>query len=101
VTRSISPAPATLSLADVRRLDAVRERLCHALRVTDTLTGLRTYVAELASAIESELRAPAVVTIDADAEPAADTQRMFGAPWDGDSAPPTPRASTLGEEYGV
>lgn len=91
MTRSISPLPATLPLADVRRLDAVHARLCHALRVADTLPGLRTYVAELASDIES-------ATAD-DAAP--DTVRTFGAPWEGDSAPSTPRASELGEEYGV
>lgn len=88
--RSMSPVPTTLPLADVRRLDAVRERLCHALRVADTLTDLRTCVAELASDIEAELEAPA-----------PDTVRTFSAPWEGDSAPPTPRGSELGEEYGV
>lgn len=91
MTRSITPTPATLSLADARRLDAVRERLCHALRVADTLSGLRAYVAEVASDIEvaaAEDRAP-------------DTERVFGAPWEGDSAPPTPRVSPQGEEYGV
>lgn len=90
MTRSISPLPATLPLADVRRLEAVRSRLCHALRTADTLSGLRTYVTELASDLES-------VVAD---EPAPDTVRQFGAPWEGDSAPPTPRASELGEEYG-
>jgi hypothetical protein len=91
VTRSITPTPATLSLADVHNLAAVRERLCHALRVTDTLTGLRTYVAELASDLEL-----------AQAEDGApDTVRTYSAPWEGDSAPATPRASELGEEYGV
>ncbi len=91
MTRSLTPSPATLPLADVRRLDAVRERLCHGLRVTDTLSGLRAYVTELASELEDaagEQRAP-------------DTERVFGAPWEGDAAPSTPRASDLGEEYGV
>lgn len=86
--RSISPVPATLPLGDVRSLAAVRERLCHALRVADTLPRLRACVAELASDIEDEETAPATV-------------RTYGAPWEGDSAPPTPRASALGEEYGV
>lgn len=91
MTRSLSPAPTTLDLDDVRRPEAVRERLRLALRTTDTLAGLRAYVAALASDIE-----------DAAAEDSAPrTERMFGAPWEGDAAPPTPRASELGEEYGV
>lgn len=90
MNRSLTPAPATLSLADVTRLDVVRERLCLALRVATTLGALRAAVAELACDLEgaAEERAP-------------DTERQFGAPWDGDAAPATPRASELGEEYGV
>lgn len=94
MTRSISPVPATLPLSDVRKLNAVRERLCHALRVADTLPGLRAYVAELASDLQDAVAPP----VD---EPTPDTVRTYSAPWDGDSAPPTPRASPLGEEYGV
>lgn len=90
MTRSLSPALATLPLADVRRLDAVRERLCHALRTADTLTDLRAYVAELASDIEGEL-------IE---EQAPDTVR-HRQQWEDDRAPATPRDSTLGEEFGV
>lgn len=93
MTRSITPTPETLPLADVRRGNAVRERLCHALRVTDTLAGLRAYVAALAADLEDAF-APADDT-------APDTIRTYLAPWDGDSAPPTPRASELGEEYGI
>jgi hypothetical protein len=91
ITRSMSPAPVTLPLADASRLDAVRERLCHGLRLANTLAELRAYVAEVASDLES--------VIDADRAP--DTERVFGAPWEGDSAPATPRVSKLGEEYGV
>lgn len=83
-------APETLRLTDVHRLDAVRARLCHALRTADTLAGLRAYVADLAADLEGPHE---------DAAP--DTIRTPGAPWDGDAAPPTPRASLLGEEYGV
>lgn len=93
--RSISPVPATLPLADVRRLNAVRERLCHALRVADTLAELRAYVTELAADLED-----AFAPRD-DVDTAADTVRTPGAPWDGDAAPSTPRGSELGEEYGV
>lgn len=101
MTRSLSPAPTTLPLADVRRLNAVRERLCHALRVADTLGALRAYVTELASDIEEVVdpTSPAVREDDA----SADTERapVGTAPWDSDTAPPTPRDSDLGEEYGV
>lgn len=61
-------------------LCAVHERLCRALRTADTLTALRACVEELASDIEADLEAP-------------ETER--------DSAPPTPRDSELGKEYGV
>lgn len=98
--RSLSPAPATLPLADVRRLNAVRERLCHALRVADTLTDLRAYVAELASDIEGELR-PSEAQALTPEDQVADTVRIYTRPWDDDSAPSTPRGSELGEEYGV
>lgn len=89
--RSTTPAPVTLPLADATRLDSVRERLCHSLRVADTLADLRACVAEVASDIESALAE----------EHGPDTDRMTGAPWDGDCAPPTPRVSELGEEFGV
>jgi hypothetical protein len=89
----VTPVPATLPLADVRRINAVRERLCYALRVANTLSGLRTYVAALASDLEAAVTPPD--------EHAPDTVRTYTAPWDGDAAPPTPRASALGEEYGV
>lgn len=95
MTRSLSPVPTTLPIADVRRLNAVRERLCHALRVADTLGALRAYVTELASDMQDVTAAPP----PEDAAP--DTERVFGAPWDSDTAPPTPRDSDLGEEYGV
>lgn len=97
--RSMSPAPTTLPLADVRRLNAVRERLNHALRVADTLGALRTYVTELASDLQDVASGDTVAPTPEYAAP--DTQRMFGAPWDGDAAPATPRASEIGEEYGV
>jgi hypothetical protein len=93
VTRSISPVPATLPLADVTKPGAVRERLAQALRLADTFIDLRTYVVELASDLEAAERDP----VDA----MADTQRMQGAPWDDECAPSTPRGSPLGEEYGV
>lgn len=103
--RAITPIPATLPIADARRLESVRERLRHALRVSTTLAVLRTYVAELACDLKtalSEAEAPTLTPYTEEpADPLADTQRMIAAPWDDDCAPPTPRASTLGEEYGV
>lgn len=92
-SRSVTPAPATLSLADARNLNAVRERLRLALRTADTLPALRSAVAELASDLESAL-APAPD------EHEADTVRDLVRPWEGDCAPATPRDSALGEEYG-
>lgn len=90
MTRSLSPVPNTLDLDDVRSLNAVRERLQLALRTSNTLPALRACVATLASDLE-----------EATADPPPDTVRTYSAPWEGDSAPPTPRASELGEEYGV
>jgi hypothetical protein len=97
VTRSITPLPATLDLDDVRQLNAVAERLRQALRNADTLPELRTYVATLASDLEDVVD----VEIGANDGPAPDTVRTYAAPWEGDCAPPTPRASEIGEEYGV
>lgn len=72
-------------------LESVRARLCCALRTADTLAALRACVADVAADLESAAVADAM----------ADTERVYGPPWLGDSAPSTPRASELGEEFGV
>jgi hypothetical protein len=92
--RSISPVPATLNLADARNLNAVRERLLLGLRTTDALGTLRAFVVELVDDIGTGALDPEPEEL------AADTLRSYGHPAD-DSAPPTPRDSPEGEEYGV
>ncbi len=93
--RSITPAPVTLPLADVRRNNAVRERLLHALRVADTLGALRTYVVQLAD----DLLQPGALDPEPE-ELAAETMRSYCPPWD-EIAPGTPRDSAAGKEFGV
>ena len=83
--RSVTPAPATLELADVRRLAAVRERLNLALRTASTLPALRAEVAALSADLEDE---------------AADTVRDLDCAPGADRAPSTPRESAAGKEYG-
>ena len=94
--RSISPLPATLPLADVRRLNAVRERLLLALRTADTLGALRSDVATLASDMQD-------LSGLTEEDHSAPTQRMpvSHRPWDDDAAPATSRDTELGREFGV
>jgi hypothetical protein len=92
--RSMSPVPATLDLEDVRKINAVRERLRLGLRTTDTLGALRAFVVELVDDMQAGALDPQPE------EQAADTLRSYGHP-DDESAPPTPRDSPEGEEYGV
>jgi hypothetical protein len=78
----------------VARFDAVRERLCLALRVANTLGDLRAHVAVLATEIEELV----------DEETAPDTVRPPStdpAPWEGAAAPSVPADSKIGREYGV
>ncbi len=83
--------PVTLPAAGVAQ--AVRARLMHALRSARTIAELRTHAVELASDLEAA----------ESFEDAPDTERAptgYPAPWEGDVAPPTPRESDLGREYG-
>jgi hypothetical protein len=108
-TRSLSPVPTTLSLEDVRKLNAIRGRLQHALRTSDSLPVLRAYVAELACDIEDAL-APGAFLLSTrvlrpaprahEDEHAADTLRSYRDPWE-DQAPSTPHDSAAGKEYGI
>jgi hypothetical protein len=92
--RSVSPVPATLDLKDARKVNAVRERLLLGLRTADTLGSLRAYVVELVDDIAAGALDPQPE------EQAAETLRSYGVPWE-EAAPPTPRDSPEGEEYGV
>lgn len=85
--------PVTLPAAGVAQ--AVRARLMHALRSARTIAELRAHAVELASDLE------AAEACGADDAP--DTERAptgYPAPWEGDVAPPTPRESEIGREYG-
>lgn len=79
------------SVADVA-LAGVRARLMYAVTTAPTLPALRSACVELASDLEDV----------ADAAP--DTERAppgYPHPWEGDAAPPTPRDSPLGQEFGT
>lgn len=99
--RSLSPMPATLPLADVRRMNAIVGRLGLALRTSETLADLRRHCAALAADIQDGVIDPSGAEHAADTAPDTTREPQSHRPWDGDSAPATPRDSALGEEYGI
>lgn len=93
--RSFTPAPATVSLQDVRKLGVVKARLVHALNTCDTLVLLREAVVDLACDL-GDAGAQLEPTQD---EHEAPTQRSL-APWNDEQPPSIEVDSDLGRDFG-